>query len=51
MSIDLIIDKLTPCLEEISTGNIFQTTFSVAEVEELNKLQAKGWNLIGQITS
>ena len=44
MSIDVIIDKLTPCLEEISTGKIFQTTFSIAEVEELDGLQAKGWN-------
>jgi len=44
MSIDLIIDKLTPCLEEVSTGDVFQTTFSIAEVEELEDLQAKGWN-------
>jgi len=44
MSIDVIIDKLTPCLEEISTGNIFQTTFSIAEVEELDGLQTEGWN-------
>jgi len=44
MSIDLIIDKLTPCLEEVSTGKIFQTTFSIAEIEELDGLQEKGWN-------
>lgn len=44
MGIDVIIDKLTPCLEEISTGNIYQTTFSIAEIEELDGLQAKGWN-------
>ncbi|MCL2821063.1 MAG: hypothetical protein FWD38_09630 [Oscillospiraceae bacterium] len=44
MIIDLIIDKLTPCLEEISTGNIFQTTFSVAKVDELSRLQANNWN-------
>ena len=44
MSIDVIIDKLTPCLEEILTGDIYQTTFSIAEVDELDDLQAKGWN-------
>ena len=44
MSIDVIIDKLTPCLIEISTGNIYQTTFSIAEAKELVRLQAKGWN-------
>jgi len=44
MSIDVLIDKLTPCLEEISTGKIYQTTFSIAEIEELDGLQAKGWN-------
>jgi len=44
MSIDVIIDKLTPCLEEISTGDIYQTTFSIAEIDELDGLRAKGWN-------
>jgi len=44
MSIDVIIDKLTPCLEEISTGDIYQTTFSIAEIEDLDGLQEKGWN-------
>ncbi|MCL2628345.1 MAG: hypothetical protein FWD44_06600 [Oscillospiraceae bacterium] len=44
MSIDVIIDKLTPCLEEVSTGDIYQTTFSTTEIEELDDLQAKGWN-------
>jgi len=44
MSLDVLIDKLTPCLEEISTGNIYQTTFSIAGVEELGGLQASGWN-------
>ena len=44
MSLDVLIDKLTPCLEEISTGKIYQTTFSIAEIEDLDGLQAKGWN-------
>ncbi|MCL2420655.1 MAG: hypothetical protein FWD03_02255 [Defluviitaleaceae bacterium] len=42
--IDVLIDKLTPCLEEISTGKIFQTTFSVADNSEIIGLQDKGWN-------
>jgi len=44
MSIDVLIDKLTPCLVEISSGNIYQTTFAIAEVEELDGLQSAGWN-------
>ncbi|MDR2599149.1 MAG: hypothetical protein LBC73_02630 [Oscillospiraceae bacterium] len=44
MSIDVLIDKMTPCLEEILTGKIFQTTFSIAKIEELEGLQANGWN-------
>ena len=44
MSVDVLIDKLTPCLEEISTGEIFQTTFSVANNDEVVGLQDKGWN-------
>lgn len=43
MSIDVLIDKLTPCLEEISTGNIFSTTFSIAENTDIAGLQANGW--------
>ena len=44
MSIDVLIDKLTPCLEEISTGTIFQTTFSIANKHDIIGLQNKGWN-------
>jgi len=44
VSIDLIVDELTPCLEEVSTGNVYQTTFSLTEIEELDGLQSKGWN-------
>ena len=44
MRLDILIDKLTPCLEEISTGSIFQTTFSVAESNDLQGLLDNGWN-------
>jgi hypothetical protein len=42
--IDVLIDKLTPCLEELATGKIFQTTFSIANADEITGLQEKGWN-------
>jgi len=44
MKLDIQIDKLTPCLIEIKTGKVLQTTFSVAENYEIQNLQAKGWN-------
>ena len=44
MLIDIIIDKMTPCLVEISTGKILQTTFSVAKTGELMNLQSEGWS-------
>lgn len=44
MKLDILIDKLTPCLEEVATGKIFQTTFSVAEPFEIKALQDKGWH-------
>ena len=44
MQLDIIIDKLTPCLVEISTGRILQTTFSLAKSDEICDLQSKGWN-------
>ena len=43
MKIDIQIDKLTPCLEEIATGEVLQTTFSLAKKSELEGLQEKGW--------
>lgn len=36
------IDKLTPCLEKISTGKIVNTFYSPASEGELNEL--RGWN-------
>ncbi|MCL2020509.1 MAG: hypothetical protein FWG70_12260 [Oscillospiraceae bacterium] len=44
MKLDLLIDKLTPCLEEVGTGKILQTTFSVAETAEITGLKKKGWH-------
>ena len=44
MGIDVLIDKLTPCLEEAATGEIFQTVFEIAKESELIGLQTKGWN-------
>jgi len=43
MKIDILIDKLTPCLTEVATGKILQTIFSVAENEDIKNLQSKGW--------
>ena len=44
MQIDITIDKLTPCLLELSTGKVMQTTFSLATPEEIRNLKSKGWN-------
>ncbi|MCL2045667.1 MAG: hypothetical protein FWG88_04715 [Oscillospiraceae bacterium] len=44
MQINIVIDKLTPCLVEIETGAVHQTSFSVAKDEELHNLQSLGWN-------
>ena len=41
--IDIFIDKLTPCLVELSTGKILPTTFSIATEAELKRLRCKGW--------
>jgi hypothetical protein len=43
VKIDIIIDKLTPCLEDITTGKIFQTTFTLASSEDLVDLKERGW--------
>ena len=44
MQIALIIDRLTPCLVEVSTGKVLQTTFSLVKPDEICGLQSKGWN-------
>ncbi len=43
MKIDLFIDKLTPCLVEVATGKVLQTTFSLASDDDLAGLGGKGW--------
>ena len=42
MGIDIIIDKLTPCLERVSTGEALPTVFALAENKDFADLQ--GWN-------
>jgi hypothetical protein len=44
MNIDIQVDKLTPCLIEVATGKILQTTFSIVETSEIQGLQDKGWH-------
>lgn len=41
MCLNIQIDKLTPCLEKVSTGKIVNTTFSLATESDLSDL--KGW--------
>lgn len=43
MKIDISIDKLTPCLIEVSTGNVLQTAFSLAAEDDIAGLPEKGW--------
>ena len=41
MAVDILIDKLTPCLEDVSTGELLSTVFSVATTDDIENLQ--GW--------
>jgi len=43
IKIDILIDKLTPCLIEIATGKVLQTTFCLASNEDITGLTEKGW--------
>jgi len=43
MNIEIQIDKLTPCLVEVSSGKIIPTTFSVVASSEIQYLHQKGW--------
>jgi hypothetical protein len=43
MKIDILIDKLTPCLVEIATDKVLQTTFSLATRDDVAGLKDKGW--------
>ena len=44
MKIDIIIDRLPPCLFEIATGQTYPTTFSIVTTNEIQNLQSHGWN-------
>jgi hypothetical protein len=44
VQIDIAIDRLTPCVVEVSTGKVLQTTFSLAKPDEICDLQSEGWN-------
>lgn len=41
-SLEIVIDKFTPCLENAKTGEILETTYSPASKSELENLN--GWN-------
>ena len=43
MKIDILIDRLTPCLIEISTAKVHQTVFSLASEDDTAGLTEKGW--------
>jgi len=43
MNVEIIIDKLTPCLVEIATGDVLQTVFSLAAEDDISGLKEKGW--------
>lgn len=43
MTIDIQIDKLTPCLLDTKTGEEVQTVFSIATSSDIEKLSEKGW--------
>ena len=43
MKLEILIDKLTPCLIERATGKELQTVFSVASEDDLSGLKENGW--------
>lgn len=43
MAIDILIDKLTPCLEETATSKLLQTTFEIVNRKDLDCLKTQGW--------
>jgi len=43
MALDTIIDKLTPCLIDTTTGDILPTVFSLATKNELTAVSNEGW--------
>jgi hypothetical protein len=43
MKLDVLIDKLTPCLVDVATGKVLQTTFCLASETEISGLTEQGW--------
>ena len=43
MQLDAIIDKLTPCLVDASTGEVLPTIFSIATMDDIKGIAGKGW--------
>jgi hypothetical protein len=43
MKIDILVDKLTPCLIEVGTGKVLQTVFSLASDDDVSDLIKRGW--------
>jgi hypothetical protein len=43
MKLDILIDKLTPCLVEAATGEVKLTTFNHASMDDVSGLKKKGW--------
>lgn len=43
MFVDIEIDRFTPCLVEVATGKIVQTTYSKASKSEFAGLKKQGW--------
>ena len=43
MKIDILIDKLTPCLIEVSTCKVLQTVFSIATADDISGLNEQDW--------
>ena len=41
--LDIEIDEFTPCLRDTQTGEIVDTSFSRATVDEITGLKKKGW--------
>lgn len=41
--INMLIDKLTPCLIEASIGKIISTVFSLATEDDISELSGNGW--------
>ena len=43
MTVDVLVDKFTPCLVERKTGNIISTSYSKADKTDLKGLRQSGW--------